>query len=462
MGISLNPGSILNGNGIDVASLVTQALAPENSEVQVLQQQQSGLQTQAGLLTGINSDLSNLQTAVNSLTDVLGPLTTLSAQSSQPSILTASAQTGATAGTHNIIVSTLASQSTLYTNAIADANTSIIPSNASNADIQIQVGGPSGATHDIPITAGSNDTLNTLVSYINSQNWGITASVLTDSTGARLAIYSGTSGTTGALSLTNNTTSLSFNPPAGGTDATFTVDGIPFASSSNTVAGAIPNVTLNLVGAVPGGPVQVTVAPNAAQAAQAVNSFVSAYNTVIGDINQQFTVDPTTNSEGPLGSDNSLRSLQSNLLADATYSFSNGAISSLDALGITMNNDGTLSVDSAQLQNAISSNPSAVLNFFQNSSLNGYANNFANDLNNLTDPTQGVLTADLAQNQASQQSLSNSISDMQDRISTEQQQLQSEFSQVNALLELFPSQLQAVQVELGITPTNSNSQGTIG
>ena len=462
MGISLNPGSILNGNGIDVASLVQEALAPQNSEIQVLQQQQSALQTQAGLLTGINGDLSNLQTAVNSLTDVLGPLTALSAQSSQPGILTASAQAGAAPGTHNIIVSTLASQSTLYTNAIPNVNTSIIPSNANSADIQIQVGGPSGPTHDIPITAGSNDTLNTLVSYINSQNWGVTASVLTDSTGSRLAIYSGTSGSAGALSLTNNTSSLSFNPPVGGTDATFSVDGIPFSSSSNTVTGAIPNVTLNLVGAVPGVPAQVVVAPDANQAAQAVNNFVQAYNTVIGDINQQFTINPATNSEGPLGSDNSLRSLQSSLLADATYSFSNGAFSSLDALGITMNNDGTLSVDNAQLQSAISSNPAAVLNFFQNSSLNGYANNFANDLNTLTDPTQGVLTADLTQNQASQQALGNSVSDMQDRISTEQQQLQTQFSQVNALLEAYPSQLLAVQLELGITPTNTNTQSKIG
>ena len=462
MGISLNPGSILNGNGIDVSSLVTQALAPQNSEIQVLQQQQSALQTQAGLLTGINSDLANLQTAVNSLTDVLGPLTTLTAQSSQPSILTASAQAGAAPGTHNVVVSTLASQSTLYTNAIANANTSIIPSNATSADIQIQVGGLSGVTHDIPITAGSNDTLNTLVSYINSQNWGVTASVLRDSTGARLAIYSGSTGSAGALAVTNNTSNLAFNPPVGGTDATFTVDGIPFSSTTNTVSGAIPGVTLNLVGAVPGVPVQVAVAPDANQATLAVDNFVSAYNTVVGDINQQFTINPATNSEGPLGSDNSLRSLQSSLLADATFSVNNGAFSSLDALGITMNNDGTLSVDQAQLQSAITSNPSGVLNFFQNSSLNGYANNFANDLNKLTDPTQGVLTVDLAQNQASQQALSNSVSNMQDRLSTEQQQLQTDFSQVNALLEAYPSQLLAVQLELGITPTNTHTQSTIG
>lgn len=462
MGVSLNPGTLLNGNGIDIASLIQQVLAPENGEVQVLQQQGAALQTQAGLLTGINNDLSSLSSAVNSLTDPLGPLTSLAAQSSQPSILTASAQAGATAGTHTVVVSSLASQSTIYTNAIANANTSIIPNGSTGADIQIQVGGASGVIHDIPIVSGSNDTLNTLVNYVNNQNWGVTASVLTDSTGARLAVYSNNTGASGALSVVNNTSTLTFNSPLGGTDANFTVDGIPFSSSTNTVTGAIPNVTLNMVGAFPGVQVQVAIAPDVNQAVEAVNNFVSAYNTVIGDINQQFTVDPTTNNEGPLGSDNSLRSLQSSLLSDATYSLNNGTYSSLDALGITMNDDGTLSVNASQLQSAIESNPSAVLNFFQNTSSTGYANNFANDLNNLTDPTQGILNVDLAQNQSSQQDLSNSISNMQDRLTAEQQQLQTQFSQVNALLEAYPSQLLAVQEELGITPANSNGSTSLG
>lgn len=325
-------------------------------------------------------------------------------------------------------------------------------------------GGANGPTHDVAITQGSNDTVNSLVSYINGQNWGVTATVLTDSTGARLAIYSGTTGSAGALAITNNTSSLSFNPPAGGTDATFTVDGIPFSSTTNTVSGAIPGVTLNLLAAVQGVPVQVAVAPDANQTTQAISSFVTAYNKVMGDINQQFTVDPTTNNEGPLASDGSLRELQSNLLTDATFSLnsSTSAISSLDQLGITMNDDGTLSLNTSQLQSAISSNPSAVLNFFQNPSLTGYANNFANDLQNLTDPTQGLVGMDLAENHAKQQGIQNSIADLQDRLSAEQQQLQTQFSQVNALLEAFPSQLQAVQVELGIAPTNSNNSNSIG
>ena len=50
----------LSGNGIDVNSLVAAAQAPVQSEIQLYQQQQTGLQTQAGLLTSLNNDLDNL------------------------------------------------------------------------------------------------------------------------------------------------------------------------------------------------------------------------------------------------------------------------------------------------------------------------------------------------------------------------------------------------------------------
>ena len=300
--VSLNPSTLLNGNGIDVSSLVSQVLSSRNGALQLLQQQQTNLQNQAGLLNGINSDLSSLSSAVNSLTDILGLLSAQSAQSSQTTVLTASAQSSATPGTHTVVVSSLASPSTLYTNPIADANTSVLLANAASADIVFQLGG-TGGSHDIQISQGSNDTLNSLVSYINNQNWGVTASVLNDASGSRLAIFSNSAGSASALSVSSNNSNLVFNTPVGGTDANFTVDGIPFATDSNTVSGAIPGVTLNLLGAYPGVQVQVSVAPDTNQIAQAVTGFVSAYNAVIKDINQQFTFNTSTNSEGPLGSE---------------------------------------------------------------------------------------------------------------------------------------------------------------
>jgi len=369
---------------------------------------------------------------------------------------------------------------TLYTADLASPDQSILPSGQGSGDIQLQVGGANGTIDDIPITAGSNDTLNTLAAYINQQssqnNWGITASVVQDSGGYHLALYSQATGPAGALAFTNNTTilttvsnpatNLSFEAPTGGTDATFTVDGIPFDTQSNTVTGAIPGVTLNLASADPNSTVQLTVGPDANQATQAINNFVSAYNTVINDINTQFTVNPTTNSEGPLASDSDLRTLQTSLLNDVTYSVSgNSGLVNLSSLGINMNNDGTLTVGNTpsgeSLSQVLSDNPAAFQNFFQNASSTGFANNFNSDLTNLTDPTVGILNADIAGNQTQQQALTTDINNFEDQLTAQQQQLTQQFDQVNSTLQEYPALLDEVTALLsGLLPNTSSTSST--
>jgi len=486
MAISLNPATLLNGNGIDVNSLVSQIQAQQSGQLQIWQQRQTDLQTQATALQTLNTDLSNLATAVNALKDPLGPLAAMSATSSLPAILTATAQNSAIAGNHTIVVSSLASAGTLYTDAVAGgADASLLPSGAASGDLKLQIGGANGATQDIAITKGSNDTLNTLVKYINQQssqnNWGVTAAVLTDASGSRLAIYSQSTGTPGALAITSNTTSdangniipdtptnLTFEDPVGGTDANLTIDGIPFSSTSNTVTGAIPGVTLNLVSAEQNVPLQLSVGIDSTQASTAVNAFVVAYNALVTAINQQFTVDSSTNTEGPLGADSNLRSLQSSLLSDISYSLKgNSGLVNLSSLGINMNNDGTLTVgtaaDGRTLDQIISDNPQAFQNFFQSASPTGFANNFSKDLTNLTSPTLGILNLDLAQNTTEQSAVSDTISNFQDQLATQKQQLIQEYSQVNATLEEYPYLLAEITAQLGnILPTSSNTSPTQG
>jgi flagellar hook-associated protein 2 len=473
MGISFNAASLLNGNGINVASVVDALLSAESAPLTAWQNEQTDLSTQAGLLNGYNNNLTNLQAAVLSLANTTGPLASQSAVSSDSSILTASAATTATSGTHQIVVSNLATTGTIYTDPLTDGNTSFLTSPATTGDIALQLGGASGTTRDIAITQGSNDTLNTLASYINQQSWGVTASVVTDASGARLALYSQASGTPGALAITNNTTALTFNTPVGGTNASLTIDGVPYSSATNTVTGAISGVTLNLASAAPGTTVQVTVGPDTTAATNAINDFVSAYNAVIGDLNTQFTVDPTTNSEGPLGSDTALRTLQTSLLNDATYSITgNSGLVNLASLGIDMNNDGTLTVNTVatdthpSLAGVLAANPSAVQSFFQNSSSTGFANNFNNDLFNLTDATNGILNVDIAGNKTQQTALTAQINDLQDRLTAEQTALTLQFDQVNATLEAYPSLLYEVTAEIGAlngnysTPSNTTPNTT--
>jgi flagellar hook-associated protein 2 len=476
MGISFNAASLLNGNGIDVSAIVSQIQAGQSGQLTVWKADQTTLQTQATTITNISNDLSSLATAVHALSDPTGALTGLTATSSESAVLTATVQAGATAASYNVVVTSLASTGTLYTAALANATTSVLPSGQSSGELDVQIGGSGGTTADITITAGSNDTLTTLAASINSlsatKNWGITASVVTDASGSRLALYSQASGSPGALALgVNNTTNLTFEPPVGGTDSLFTINGIPYSTTSNTVTGAIPDLTLNLLSADSALPVQVTVGPNTTGITDAVNTFVNAYNTVVSDINSQFTFNTTTNSQGTLGSDTSLRVLQSSLLADMTYattdatSVSSGLVN-LAALGIDMNDDGTLTVNQVatdthpSFSNVLATNPSGVQNFFQNSSLTGFANNLNSDLGNLTAPATGVLSEDLAANQSQQADLTAEITNFQTQLAAQQAQLELVFNTVNASLEQYPFTLQEVNAALGVLSSDGLTTGT--
>jgi flagellar hook-associated protein 2 len=561
MGISLNPSTLLNGQGIDVSSLVQQVLSNDSGELTTWQNELSTLQTQASDITSINGDLNSLATAVQALADPLGAITSLSATSSDNTVLTATANTSASAGTDQVVVNNLATSGTIYTNDfVGGANTSILPSGQTSGEIDLDIG---GTVQSIAITAGSNDTLTTLASYINSQNLGVTASVVTDANGSRLALASQSTGTAGTLGVTGNTTQLNFanltsslsstdfaggantsilasgqttgeidlqiggttqaiNITAGsndtlttlanyinnqnlgvtasvstdangaelnlvsqsgsavsvagnttqlnfaangtgGTNASLTINGVPYSSASNTITGAIPGVTLNLTGANPNETVQVSVGADSSAITDAINNFVSAYNQVIGDINQQYTINSSTNSEGPLGPDSSLRDLQTSLLADAAYALplnSNGGYTNLTSLGIATNNDGTLTVDSSQLASVLASNPSAVQNFFQNSTSTGFANNFNTDVTNQTNPTTGPLNVDLAQNNASQQDLTTNINNFETQLQAQQTQLTSEFDQVNASLQAYPLLLEQTTEVLGTLDSGSSSTST--
>lgn len=73
MAVSFNAASLLNGNGINVASVVNAILIPKNASINILQNQQTDLSTQAGLLAGLNNNLTSLAAAVVALANPPGP-----------------------------------------------------------------------------------------------------------------------------------------------------------------------------------------------------------------------------------------------------------------------------------------------------------------------------------------------------------------------------------------------------
>ena len=432
------------GQGINVQQFVQYALANQQASITALQNQQTSLNSQSAELSKISTDLNTLDNAVFALTDPLGVLSSQTATSSNSSVVNATASSTATAGTHSITVNSLATTSSYYTGALASSSTTISP-----GTFQIQV----GANTPVTVTVDStNNTLSGLAASINSQNAGVNASVIQDANGYRLALVSTTTGTPGDLTISGNTTSLAFTKAVTGTNASLVVDGIPISSAGNTVSNVINGVTLNLGSPSPGTPVTVNVGPDTTQITGAINSLVSAYNTVVGEINAQFTVASDGSGGGPLEADNTLRDVQSQILGAISYSVSgNNGIVNLASLGVNLNNDGTLSVDNAALASTLSSNYSAVQNFLQNSTT-GFAQNLSNVLSNVNSPATGLLSIDAQSITNTSQGITSQIADLQASLAVQQANLTKVYAQVNTTLQELPALQSQISQQLAGIP----------
>ena len=431
------------GSGIDVSALVQAALADQTAELTQMQSDQTTITNQQTALTSIGNDFQTLENAVFSLTDPAGQLTDVVATSSDPSVLTASASSGTPSASHSITVTNLATNSSVYSNPVATDSTTI-----PTGTLSIQVGTNTAQ----PVTINStNDTLAGLAQTINNMpNIGVTASVIDDANKARLAIVSNTSGAAGNITVTPSSGGLAFNTGVTGVNANLTVDGIPISSATNTVTSAIPGVTLNLLSpSATDETVSLTTGPDVTQQEDAINSFVSAYNTVVGDLNTQFEINPNTGAPGPLGSGSTLALVQGQLLSAVAYSMTgNGNINSLADLGITMNNDGTLTVDTGTLSNALQSYPSDAANFFNETAAGSFGGNLSNVLNSIANPITGAVAQDLNGLPQSQTSITQQISDFQDQLNTTEQQLTTQYVQVDTTLQELPLLLQQVNQQL--------------
>jgi flagellar hook-associated protein 2 len=438
--------SALGGSsGIDVTSAVDTILYADRAPERLWQSEQTTLANQTTAINQIETEASSLSDDLSTLQSLTGALSAVTATSSNTSLLSATASDGTAAGTHTVTINQLATAGSWYSNS-EPSSSAALPSGS----FSITVG---STTTSIPTGSGVN-TLDELVSSINSQSLGVTASVITDSSGARLSLTSTTTGSAGDFSVASGG-SLGFTRSGTGANASLTVDGVPITSPTNTVTGAISGVTLDLLGASTSTPVTLTLAPNTSAITAAVSNFVNDYNTLISDLNTQIGYNSSTQTAGVLQSDSAATGLQSALLAATNYSASSGTYTSLDSLGITTNADGTLSLDTSTLTAAVQSNSSAVASFFQGSAFNGFAASLTSSLNTYIDPNQGAFTVDLKSISAENQELTDETTTLELYLSSQQTILTAQYNAADIALQQLPQQIK--QIDALLNPNSSSS-----
>lgn len=439
--------------GIDVNAAVSAAVTAAEAPETNWEDQESTLQSQYNALTQIQTDATNVDNDIQSLNSLTGPLSATSVTSSNSSIVTGSSVSGTAAGNNVVVVNSLATTDA-WASSTESSSTSALPSGT------VTITNPSGTATTITVGSGVN-TLSDLATTINGDNLGVTASVITDATGSRLSIVSNTSGSGGEFSVTSSApTSFGFTEAVPGNNASLTVNGISISSASNTVTGVVPGLTLNLLSASPGTQVTLAVSPDISQVSSAISQFVSDYNTLIQAVNAQYS--DTGSGEGVLASDPTVSSLQTALqqALDYTYTPASGSttVPNLTSLGISVNSDGTLSINNTTLNSVLANNFSDVQSFFQGTSLNGFANSLDQQLSNFINPGDGAFTVDLSSMNSQVSDLETDVTNFQNNIIAPlKTQLQTEYSNAEIALQQLPNELKQIDAELG--QNNNNSSG---
>jgi flagellar hook-associated protein 2 len=464
--IGLNFGNPTAGTGFDVTTTVGEIVANLQAVETPWQTQLTSLKAQDAVFTSLGSNLSTLSTDLQALTDATGVLADKEGSSSDPSVLTlTSASSTAVAGTHTVVVNSLAQTSSADTAEIGS-------SDALSGGVTIQVGSGTAQTIAVPTTSG-DPTLAGLSAAINAAGIGVTANVITDTNGSRLSIVSGTGGVAGQLTVSSTLEDTTENVPGtssaalalttiqDGIDASLTVDGVGVTSGSNTVSDAIPGVTFQLLAPSPvtsgtAETVQVVITNNASDVTSALNTFVTDYNTAISAITAQ-EGNTSSGAPEPLYGSPVLAQLQEQLQSALSAQYSgSGSIKSLTQLGIETNQDGTLSLNSDTLTSALNANYSDVSGFFQNAASFGSA--LTTLLNNLssTNPS-GTLDLALADNKSEETDLNTQVTNENTAIATEKQDLTTELNTANQELQAIPEQLDEVnELYSAITGYNQN------
>lgn len=446
-------------SGLDTNAIVNSLMAIEKQPLTRLQNQQTGLQALNQQLTTIQTALQGLATSAQGLGDPSLWSSSQAVTSTNSALVSASttAARGAVVGGYAVGVSQLATsaQRTFTFTSPSAADTVTID----GQQISLSAG---ASAQDLVNAVNSNTKVDVWATVTGTDpTSGKPTVVLSDrATGAQTGSYIQASDTASALS------EITANAKAG-QDAQYTVNGVAGTSKSNTVTTAIPGVSLALGGlTTTSGPVTINVnppGPNSQGIQTAVQAFVSAYNTVIGQIQTQLSQRPSSSAptQGALFGDPGLSSLLTRMrqaMYTAGSGLPTGMASMLDigvntgaATGSATPNQsavsGNLSLNAATLTAALTSNPSGVQGVIQS-----WSQSFSSLVNSEAAPG-GAIDSRIQGDNSQISALSSQITNLNAVLTNKQAALTAQFAQLEAALSQNQSTSSWLTGQLASLPT---------
>lgn len=409
----------------------TEYVAPTKA---ILDAQAAKAKATSGALTTLGSALNAFQSALAGLTTGSKTVNANSATISNTAIATATANSKAVAGTYSFYVEQLATAGQVSYN-VADS----VATNAGSLNIALA----DGSTFQVALTnADSNmdgklsaKEIAAAVNVAATNNSRVTASTMTVNGVSKLVL---TSAQTGADNAVASIDVAGLGDPALQADLSAQTvlsaasnaivwiggqNGTKIEQASNTIT-AIDDIsfTVTQAQAANAAPVTMTVAPDKSGTAANVQTFLTAYNTLLGVLNTVTAADPDAGTAAALHGDAGLTSLRDRL-SSALRGVTGGQ--SLINFGIAAGRDGMLTLDSARLNKAVAANPTGLDTLFGEAGIGAAAGTgVLGAMNKLaagwTNSTSGYISA-------RQQVATKQQSDVTDRMATLQNQFDNAY-----------------------------------
>ncbi len=444
------------GSGLNLEGIIKATLDAENlPKLQKFAKLESKYSVELSGIGSIKSALDALNTQATALSDInnFNKRTATITQPTTGDIISATTNTNSTSGNFAVEVVNLSQGSRAVSGAgLFTASTNVVSTTGGNLTISAGTQTP----FSVAITAGA--TLDDVRNAINSAsgNFGISANII--NTGgatpeSKLVITSSVTGTGNDISINNDIAELdkvsttAFAGGAGGLaiavadqakDANIKVDGISASSSSNIFTNAIQDITITaLAPSQSSATANLVVATDKAGVSTTIDSFVSAFNTAVGTIDNQIKLG------GGLAGDSALRNLKSNLISKLSTVVSGaGSFQTLYDIGLGLDKNSQL-VKTAivrSVSDALTSSYSDVGTLF-------------------TDPTSGVGTAfsglltDYLQTSGPLTTRTNSLNDQIKQVATDRANHTYNMSQLEKTLRKKYSSLDVLISQLKSTGT---------
>jgi flagellar hook-associated protein 2 len=420
----------------DVYAKVNAIMQSQNKAAPILNAALTADTTALSGLGKLQSVLATFQGVTQSLS---GNGLNLAATSSNTGVLSTTLSGHSVAGNYAIQVTQLAQGQVLQSKSLASSDAAIGLETASK--LTFEFGKTSGNTFTPVASAKSlvlpngTHSLQSIASTINGANIGVTAKVIASGTGYALELHSPTGAANSLrISVTGDAamnTLLAYNPAgvknssqtAAAQDAALTINGVATNSPANTLANAVPGTSISLTAT---GSTNLVVVQGAAQITQNVTTLVNAYNTLTAQLNTLKQSDLKADGSA-LRAQNQLGSI---LLAN-TGGTSGSTSLALAKIGITMQPNGILTIDSAKLKNAISADPSSVTRIFTNGG-KGIADTMSNQIQGLIGPV-GSLPKKMTTLNQDVTALTAKKATLEKTLTAQAQALLNYYSQQNAL-----------------------------